>query len=71
MKLLLEKIQSLKPADRLELIEAVWESLAPDDLPVTDAEKAMLDNRLAEMDSNPENQSSWSDVKKRLEKLLH
>lgn len=68
---LLEKIQSLKPVDRLELIEAVWESLAPDDLPVTDAEKAMLDARLAEMDSNPDNQSSWLDVKKRLEKLLH
>ena len=68
---LLERIQRLEPVDRLELIEAVWESLASDDLPVTDAEKAMLDARLAEMESNPSNQSSWSDIKKRLEKLLH
>ncbi len=67
---LLNKIQSLQPLDRLELIEAVWESLAPDDLPITDSEKALLDARLAEMDSNPDNQSSWSDAKKRLEKLL-
>jgi putative addiction module component (TIGR02574 family) len=67
---LLEKIQRLQPVDRLELIEAVWESLAPDDLPITDAEKALLDARLAEMDSNPDNQSTWSDAKKRLEKLL-
>jgi len=67
---LMEKIASLKPADRLELIGVVWDSLSQDDLPVTDAERALLDARLADMESNPDDQSPWSDVKTRLERLL-
>ena len=67
---LMEKIASLKPADRLELIGAVWDSLSPNDLPVTQAERALLDARLADMESNPDDQSPWPEVKTRLERLL-
>ena len=56
---LMAKIVSLNPADRLELIGAVWDSLSPNDLPVTDAERALLDARLADMESNPDDQSPW------------
>ena len=66
---LLEKIRNLEPADRLELIGVVWDSLSATDLPLTDAEKDLLDARLADMESNPDDQSSWADVKIRLEKL--
>ena len=66
---LLEKIRNLEPADRLELIGVVWDSLSSTDLPLTDAERGLLDARLADMESNPDDQSSWADVKKRLEKL--
>jgi len=67
---ILEQIVKLKPAERLELIGVVWDSLSPDDLPVTNADKALLDSRLADMESNPDDQSSWEDVKIRLERLL-
>jgi putative addiction module component (TIGR02574 family) len=67
---LLAKVASLSPADRLELIRAVWDSLSPDDLPVSAAEKALLDARLADMKSNPDDQSPWPEVKARLERLL-
>ena len=67
---LMAKIVSLNPADRLELIGAVWDSLSPNDLPVTDAERALLDTRLAEMEANPNDQSPWPEVKSRLERLL-
>ena len=66
---LLEKIRDLEPADRLELIGVVWDSLSPTDLPLTDAERDLLDERLTDMESNPDDQSSWADVKKRLERL--
>ena len=66
---LLETIRNLKPVDRLELIGVVWDSLSATDLPLTDAERDLLDARLADMESNPNDQSSWADVKKRLEKL--
>ncbi|MBA3356050.1 MAG: addiction module protein, partial [Pyrinomonadaceae bacterium] len=60
---LMAKIVSLNPADRLELIGPVWDSLSPNDLPVTDAEKSLLDARLADMESNPDDQSPWPEVK--------
>ncbi len=56
---LLEKIRNLEPADRLELIGVVWDSLISADLPLTDAERDLLDARLADMESNPVDQSSW------------
>lgn len=67
---LLAKVASLSPADRLELIGAVWDTLSPDDLPVTAAERALLDARLADMEAHPDDQSSWPEVKARIERLL-
>jgi putative addiction module component (TIGR02574 family) len=54
---LLAKVSSLSPADRLGLIGVVWDTLSPDDLPVTDAERALLDAPLADMEAHPEDQS--------------
>jgi putative addiction module component (TIGR02574 family) len=68
---LLATVSSLSPADRLELIGAVWDTLSPDDLPVTDDERALLDARLADMERNPDDQSPWPEVKARLERLTH
>jgi len=68
---LISKVVSLSPEDRLQLIGVVWDTLAPEDLPVTDAERALLDARLAEMESEPNDQSSWPEAKARLERLLH
>ena len=66
---LLSKVTSLSPADRLELISKVWDTLSTDDLPVTEAERALLDAPLADMKTHPEDQSPWSEVKARLERL--
>jgi putative addiction module component (TIGR02574 family) len=68
---LLAKVTSMSPADRLELIGAVWDTLSPDDLPVTDAERALLDARLADTEKHPNDQSPWPEVKVRLERLTH
>jgi putative addiction module component (TIGR02574 family) len=67
---LVAKVVNLSPADRLELLGAVWDSLSRDDFEVTDAEKALLDSRLADMEQNPDDQSPWPEVKARLERLL-
>jgi len=68
---LLAKVSSLSPADQLELIGAVWDTLSPKDLSVTDSERALLDARLSDMETNPDDQSPLSEVKARLERLLH
>ena len=67
---LLGRVSSLSPADRLELIGRVWDTLSPENLPVTDTERALLDARLADMESNPDDQSPWPEVKARLGRLL-
>ena len=66
---LLAKVSSLSPADRLELIRMVWDTLSPDDLQMTDAERALLDSRLTDMEAHPEDQNPWPVVKARLERL--
>jgi len=63
---LLNDALQLAAIDRLELIEKLWDSLAQSDLPVTDAEKRFLDQRIADMDANPNAQSSWQDARARL-----
>jgi putative addiction module component (TIGR02574 family) len=66
---LLAKVSSLSPADRLELIGRVWDTLSPHDLPVTESERTLLDARLADMETHPDDQSPWPGVKARLERL--
>ena len=65
---LVATVTNLSPADRLELIGIVWDTLSSDDLPVTDAERALLDARLADMESNSDDQSPWPEVQARLER---
>lgn len=59
---LLKEATHLAPADRLELIGALWDSLSPDDLPVTDAERAMIDDRLVDLADHPADARPWSEV---------
>ena len=54
---LLAKVSGLSPADRLELIGKVWDTLSPEDVPVTDGE------------AHPDDQSPWTEVKASLERL--
>ena len=67
---IIAKVISLSAADRLELIGVVWDTLPHHDLPVTNAEKALLDVRLLDLEKNPTDESPWSEVKERLERLI-
>jgi putative addiction module component (TIGR02574 family) len=67
---LVTQAKQLSPADRLELIGELWESLNPDDLPVTEAEKALIRERLAEADADPLAGRSWEEVEAELRQRL-
>ena len=49
-------ILKLSVEERLRLVELIWESLAanPSTLPLSDAHRAVLDERVAEHDRNPD-----------------
>jgi putative addiction module component (TIGR02574 family) len=50
------------------LIEFLWESLGEEDLPVTAAQRAELDRRIASFDQDREHAVFWSQVKIELRK---
>jgi putative addiction module component (TIGR02574 family) len=66
--LLKTEISQISVADRLSLIDLLWESMAenPDLLPVPEAQQQELDRRLANLESDPAAGSSWEAVKARI-----
>jgi putative addiction module component (TIGR02574 family) len=48
------ELARLSPRQRLDLIESLWESLDDEDVPVTDAQRAELDQRIAGFDQDRE-----------------
>ena len=65
---LLDEARKLTPRARLELIGELWDTLSESDVPVSADERRLLDSRLTDLAANPDEQSSWEDVKSRLEK---
>lgn len=61
---------ALTPAERVELAMELWDSLPDDSLepPLTEAQKAVLGERLEELRRNPNAGSSWEDVRGRIER---
>ena len=58
-----DEIGELSPAQRLELIDELWESIDPADIPVLEWHKKLLDEVLEEYERDPEEGSSWEDVR--------
>ena len=63
-----EQVFRLSAAERLELLEDLWDSLADDDsaLQLTAEQREDLDRRLREADADPEGGSSWEEVRERI-----
>lgn len=59
-------LKSLPIADRLKVVEAVWDSIAEEPVPValSEEQKAELDRRLAAYKANPEDVLTWNEVLK-------
>ena len=57
-------LMELSPIEKLELIEALWESLSatPEQLPVPDWQKLELDRRKTDHQNNPTPLLSWEEV---------
>ena len=69
MTLSFEEILRLSVPERVQLVEAIWESIAasPESLPVTDAQRQELDRRLDAYARDPSELRSWDEVRVRLE----
>jgi putative addiction module component (TIGR02574 family) len=61
-----DQINTLSAAERLELLDALWVSLEREELPLTDAQRAELDHRIALYEQNPAEVIPWERVKANL-----
>ena len=55
-------IEQLSVDERLALVEELWDSIA-EATPLTDAQRAELDRRLAEHEADPDGVVPWEDIK--------
>ena len=60
-KTLRDQVLKLPADQRLELVEEIWDSLTPDQVPMPDWHKAELDRRLDHPE--PGARKSWEDVR--------
>jgi putative addiction module component (TIGR02574 family) len=68
---ILDEARRLTIEERIDLVEAIWDSVAEDagveQVPVPEWHRAELDRRIADLEANPDAGSPWEE-KKRLER---
>ena len=68
MNTIVADILELSVADRLQIVEDIWDSIAADAaaLPLSEDLKTELDHRLNAYEKDPEEGVSWDELKGRL-----
>ena len=65
-----KELFELSRAEKLELVEELWDDIATDPegeaAPLTAAQRENLDRRIREMNEHPERGRAWEEVRKRL-----
>lgn len=70
-KSLLNEAAKLSVSERLDLVEAIWDTIAADPaaLPLSDGHREELDRRLDDFERDPNAGSPWEEVRARLERI--
>jgi putative addiction module component (TIGR02574 family) len=65
-----EEIEQLTVAERVALVEEIWDSIAaaPERLPLTEAQRRELDRRLALHEQHPDRAIPWEEVRAKLQR---
>ena len=61
-----EEIFDLSAEERLHLIESLWDSLSPSEVPPPEWHKQLIDERLEDHRRNPDDSVSWEDFRDEL-----
>lgn len=60
-------IEQLTPAERLDLIERLWDSLSDEDVPITAAQRSELEHRLDALDREGPIGVPWEQLRDELD----
>jgi putative addiction module component (TIGR02574 family) len=63
-----DRLFELELAEKLQLVEDLWDSIDPESLPVMNWHKKELAKRDANFRNNPKSAIPWEEVKKRIRK---
>jgi putative addiction module component (TIGR02574 family) len=65
-----ERIRDLTPAERIELIDLLWDSFHddPDAVPLTEAQRLEVRRRLTEHERDPDAARPWPEIRAELER---
>lgn len=65
---ILEQIRAMTNDERIELVQAIWDTIAADEIApgLTEDQKQELDRRIADLDANPGNVLTWEEIKARV-----
>ncbi len=68
----LPDILEMSVAERIQLVEDIWDSIAavPESLPLTEDERKELDRRLEMHAQNPDESIPWDELKKKVRKSV-
>ena len=71
MKAPVRSVFDLSPAEKLQLVEDLWDDLAatPDEVPIHDWQIKELARREANLQRNPDSVTDWESVKRRVRGL--
>ena len=65
-----KELQKLTAAERLELVEELWDGIAAEcerqPFPLSDAQRAELDRRARDLEEHPDRARPWEEVRDRL-----
>lgn len=67
----IESIKNMSVQDRLQLIEAIWQTLDENVLQEDEKEISLLEDRLEGYKRNPGQIENWQDFKKRMLKKIN
>ena len=64
--------EELSVEEQIDYIQSLWERMAahPEDIPVPDWHRKILEERLADLDENPDAGSSWEEAREAIKKRL-
>ena len=66
----LNEIISLSVAERISMAQAIWDSIAAEQVysDLSDEQKQELDQRIADYEAHPDNVLTWEEIKKSIKK---